>query len=348
MRKYLFLSMNCIFLFSCSIEDEKEKLSNSDRSSSVYSGKVAFVYDNMYEVKGGKVYELFDNEISYNTLNSQVGRGVNYKFEVFSTNMMGDGFIYLGSAFSRTFFNQQGSLKPLGNIDEKNMIKAKTSASSESYMINASLLASRQLNENVKEEQLLSSKSYYRYSVKKINKFNDLSLLFGYNRNLGSFFGPITLNNTTTTIVLDLVQEYYSTNLIADINWNIYKSPEILQKYFDENPLYINSIDYGRRTLLLLQSQKFSYEELLFALREMNEVSDSSSYSQLTKDVINDKEMYFSVNNSGGSSGSQVILSGVENFINDFKRPGLGKGRPIFFKANYAQTNKPFVSVIGI
>jgi len=345
--KFILIGINLFFFFSCSVEDSKEMIKDIV-AENASTKKITSAYDNIYEVSEGKVYEL-ENSYGKKFDSQQKNIGV-YNFE----NLTVSGFlplttIYLGSIVNAPLFDKRIN-KVIGFQNEKNQVNIKLSSSNEVFKVEPTMSSYRSfLRNEVKGSKLIDSKLKYSFFVKKINKLKDFDLVCGFNYGGYDFFRiPSISNIDKTTVVLDLVQEYFSSSVSEVMNGNIFKSNEILQKYLNDNPIYINSISYGKRELLVIESSTYNYDELLFAIRELNELSDPRFYSELTKNVLNAIEVR---NRVGINTSQQAIgIFKLDEIIRNFKTPSseMDLGEPIFFKAKYAATNEPFISVVNV
>ena len=192
----------------------------------------------------------------------------------------------------------------------------------------------------------------FEYDYREFSSYSELKLAFGANVNIGAIFklGASVENQkikSKTGLFARVVQKNFSVVMDYPTNGNIFQNEGDLNKLLGREPVYINSITYGRMGIIAIESD-YSYSELKSAFQASltaGKVGVGLNLTDAQKKILSESTIKIFVSGGAGHSVAQIvtgfdkftefILSGGE-FTKDV--PGV----PIFFTANYARDNSVF------
>jgi thiol-activated cytolysin len=189
----------------------------------------------------------------------------------------------------------------------------------------------------------------FEYDAREFSDYRETKLAFGANVNVASIFKlDASVDNTKikakSGLFARVLQKNFSVIMDYPLNGNIFLNENELERNKAKNPVYINSIIYGRMAIIAIESDE-SYSSLRTALNaslSLPKVNGELNISAKDSTVLSNSQI--KVYAWGGKANDVVKL--VEGFgafkeylINggEFSRevPGI----PILFTANYASTN---------
>lgn len=334
-------------LLSCSnesnVEDSSPKQSVESKEIKIKSNP--YLYDEIYEIRDGKEIDL---------TNTQLQTRSTHEFYEVSTIL--PRYIFLGSVITEQSINQ-GRYKPVGSIREwkKDItisfslpVKSATIKPSKSALQDAIVEAVQERNFSGRQSQVFS------YKMKQFSYYKELKLAFGANVNVGKFFNvDMAVNEgkttSTTGLFIDFSQTYFSVDMDFPDDGNIFRSENIRQKYESLNPVYVGSVNYGRKGIILVESSS-SYNELSVAVRtafKAKVVNGELSLDTKTKEILNNSKIQICIIGGEGDEATKTI-EGFHKFQEYIVKGGVYTkeiyGVPISFSGSYASDNSMFVS----
>lgn len=354
MKKYLYLFLAIpFFLSSC----ENEKLGDVSQKSDYFDNEInftpseSFFYDAIYEIRDGKEIDLTNYQFLTRT------RSVQQFYEIATIQ---PNYIYLGSPLAAESINK-GVYAPAGFTNELKKaitisfslpVKSKEIAPKKSSFTDAIIEAIGDKDFSGKQSQV------FTYKMKEFSYYKEVKLAFGANVNIGQLFSINTsITNdkiqSNTALFVDFSQIYFNATMDIPDDGNIYVSEEIRQKYLIKKPVYVNSVNYGRKGVLLVESKE-SYSALSVAIRAAFNavvVSGELSVDVNTKKILKEAEISICIL-GGDGTGATKTVKGFEEFQNFIIEGGVYSkevyGVPISFSAGYASDNSMFVSEFEI
>jgi len=257
--------------------------------------------------------------------------------------------VYLGAILSGTDILSESTFNPLGSY-AKLPIKVSTSISgAPSATINPPRLSTyRQTVQDILRSTTLSNPDIasFLYYYRPFYDYKEITREFGYKVNTRGLFSKTSssLTNQLTTIT----KKYGFVSAFELVNFTVDMSSPKLTELIDtaaahrlvasgENPVYINSISYGQKGVLAVET-------------DYNMEQTTKIFEKLTKKIFKKTKETFSsteiniINNStirlflvgGSSGGSSVTIDGYNGFINYVKDIGAfsadNPGYPISFR----------------
>lgn len=209
-------------------------------------------------------------------------------------------------------------------------------------------------NANFSGQQSLS----FDYNIKQFSYYNELKIAFGANVNIGSIFSiDISGSNNkvkkTTGIFAKFTQKNFTIDMDIPDNGNIFKNESDLALAASKNPVYINSVTYGRLGIISLESN-YSYDETAFALKaalNAKMVNGSLNIDIQSKKILAESEL--SVYAVGGKGAEAVqLVKGYDKFIEFIVNGGQftaeEPGVPIYFSASHAGDNSVYYTTFTV
>lgn len=351
MKKYLYFLLSLPFLlFSCVNDEYIEELPASKHSNVMPKSIKSFLYDGVYEIRDGKEIDLTDSQY--------LTRGINQEF--YEMTAVQTSYIFLGSPISAESINK-GKYEPVGFFNDlKKTIGIAFSLPVKSMEIPPKISAFRNaVIDAIGDKDFSGAQSQlFSYKMKEFSYYKEVKLAFGANVSIGQLFGintEITSDKikSNTALFVDFSQIYF--NVVMDIpdDGNIYANEEVRQKYLYKNPVYINTVNFGRKGVLLVESSE-SYSTLSVAIRvafNAKVVSGELSIDANTKEILKKAEISICII-GGDGTGATKTVKGFEEFQNFIINGGVYTkevyGVPISFSAGYASDNSMFVSEFEI
>lgn len=354
MKKITYVFVVFILLFvSCSNEDVLETMPTSpvnQNTPSVNSSSEPFLWDGIYEIRDGKEIDLTDSQF--------LTRGnVQTFYEIASIQ---PNYIYLGSVLTAESINK-GVYAPVGFANDLKKkitvsfslpVKSMEIAPKKSAFTNAIIDAIGDKDFSGKQSQVFS------YKMKEFSYYREVKLAFAANVNIGQIFSINTEINSNkihrqSALFVDFSQIYFNAAMDIPDDGNIFSDENTRQKYIGKNPVYINSVNYGRKGIILVESNE-SYSVLSVAIRaafNAKIVSGSLSIDTKTEEILKQAEISICIIGGDGQAATQTV-KGFDEFQKFIINGGVYSkdvyGVPISFSAGYASDNSMFVTEFEI
>ncbi len=358
-KNFFYVAIVPLLLFSCNNEDlgEIQNADNVPESGIVTIPSKSFYYDGIYEIRDGKEVDLTDLQY-INTPNSLTRATTTHQFYDIST--INPNYIYLGSVLSAQSINE-GLYVPAGytNILKDSItvsftlpVPSKKIAPRKSEFTNAIIGAIGNRNFSGQQSQVFS------YKMKQFSSYSEVKLAFGANVNIGQLFSINTQVNSdriqkSSALFVDFSQIYFTADMDIPDDGNIYKTEAIRQQYLSQNPVYINSVNYGRKGIILVESNE-TYNALSVAVRaafNAGKVGVSLDLDVNTKRILENAEISICI--LGGDAYDAVrTVKGFAEFQEFIINGGVYTtevyGVPISFGGAYASNNGMFATQFQI
>lgn len=196
----------------------------------------------------------------------------------------------------------------------------------------------------------------FAYNYTPFDDYDEIRREFGYNVNVRGLFSSLSSSviNSVTTVKkrFGFVASFEVENFTADIS--LPKRDELVNDAdfaalvsSDENPLYINSISYGQRGIIAVETD-IDLEETNRAFSKVTNKIFKKTTETLTeyeKHLIDQSSIYLFLV-GGPNSGSPMVIEGYSSFITyvtslgDFSADN--PGYPISFRLRRLQDNTLF------
>lgn len=360
--KKLILPLVLLLIASCSNDNEVVSQNSSaidkEKRSNLY-------YDEVYKVVDGVQYDITNEQYSGKNVKNYFpikAMSATNTYEFYDITPINPAFTFLGATISSLKLESNGIMAVAGtDMDKKRGIYV--SSSLPVYLENAYAPNNRGSQKAVIDlvngsgfngDQLVS----FTYSMKQIYKYKEMKLTFGANVNIGGFFDlGVDINNEnssfTSTMMVNFVQTNFDIAMDMPEDGNIYLTDAIRSKFSAQKPIYINSIQYGRRGILLARSSE-SYSKFSAAIRAAfsigaADIEANLSYDQ--KEILKNADIQICIIGGKGDDVTATI-NGFENFKEFIKKGGnytkTTYGVPISYSAVYADTNELYVSKVNL
>lgn len=355
MKKIIYLVLVIPFIIlSCSNEDTNDAPLNQKKSNDVDIVEIpskSLLYDEIYEIRDGKEIDIT------NTQNQTKATSTHEFYEITTVTPT---YIYPGSVLSAQSINS-GVYSPIGfnNVWKKSVtisfslpVPSQEIRPTKAGLENAVRVATADRNFNGEQSRSFS------YKMKEFSYYSELKLAFGANVNIGSIFSlKVDYNeaktNSVSALFIDFSQIYFSVDMDMPDDGNIFIDETTRQQYLNENPVYVNTINYGRRGIITVESEK-SYKETSLAVRAAfaaKVVNGELNLSQEHKAILEKAKITICLI-GGDSRGATKTVEGFNEFKNFIINGGVYTktvyGVPISFGAAYARNNAMFVSKFQI
>ncbi|RNA61502.1 hemolysin [Chryseobacterium nematophagum] len=198
----------------------------------------------------------------------------------------------------------------------------------------------------------------FDYNIKQFSYYSELKIAFGANVNIGSIFsidvsGSNNKVKKNTGIFAKFTQKNFTIDMDIPDNGNIFKNESDLNLAASKNPVYINSITYGRLGIISLESD-YSYNETAFALKaalNAKMVNGSISIDVQSKKILEESDLKVYILGGVGSNAVEVV-QGYQGFINFIVNGGEftanAPGVPINFTAAHAGDNSVYYTTFTV
>lgn len=193
--------------------------------------------------------------------------------------------------------------------------------------------------------------SSFAYDFKQITKINEARIAFGANCNIANILNiNVTLAKDRiekgSALLARVLQQNYS--IIMDYpRGGIFLNKEDFEQNKSFNPVYVNSVTFGRFAVITLFSTE-NYEKLRAAFKVSLTAKIINGQLELdaeTRNVLEKSEMNLLIRGGKANDVVQCVkgFSEFEDFIvNGGEYNKLVPGSPILFTANYASNNSIF------
>lgn len=306
-----------------------------------------FQYDAIYEIRDGKEIDLTE----------QQSRAFHEFYEI---TTISPRYTFLGSVLNEQSINST-KYRPIGTFNDWKKeitisfslpIRSKIIKPTKSDLQNAIEEAIHDKNFIGKQSQIIS------YKMKEFSYYNQLKYAFGANLNIGHFFNVnIEANGgkiqSNTGLFIDFSQTYFSVDMDFPEDGNIFINEATRQKFLSQSPIYIGTVNYGRKGVLLVESS-YSYTELSTAIRaafSAKIVNGKLSLDTNTKEILTNAHIQICIIGGDGTTATKTV-EGFEAFQDYIIKGGVYSpqvyGVPISYTASYALDNSLFVSEFDI
>lgn len=211
----------------------------------------------------------------------------------------------------------------------------------------------RSLNRAVESPNFTGKQSlYFEYDFREFSYYRELKLAFGANVNIASVFKlDASVNSqkvkSTSALFARIVQKNFSIIMDYPYDGNVFLNNGDLNAVNIHNPVYINSIIFGRMGIIAIESE-YTYNELKTAFKAAitaGKVNGELNISSEYKKILSESTMRIFISGGKGQDVAKIV-EGYDEFKNfiinggEFTRdvPGV----PIFFTANYVHNNSVF------
>lgn len=347
-KHYLLSSILVVFFFSCTKENsiELELPQNTPKSEFQLTHRVPLIYDEFYEIRDGKEINLTHTQFQQTRASH----------EFYDITTIAPQFIYPGAVLSKESINK-GIYKLIGNptLWKKEItiyfslpVKSMVIAPKKADLQNAITEATQNKNFTGRQSQMFS------YRMKEFSYYKELKLAFGANVNIGNFFSvDLNINNgrieSNTALFIDFSQIYFNVGMDFPDDGNIFINEDTRQKYIAQKPVYVGSVNYGRKGIILVESSK-SYRELSLAIRaafNAKIVNGELSLDNNTKEILNEAQIQICIIGGDGYEATKTV-TGFNAFQEFIIKGGVYSpqvyGVPISFTGVYAEDNSMFVT----
>lgn len=346
---YLIISLPFIIL-SCSNEETNDTPINQEKTKGTNIVEVpskSLLYDEIYEIRDGK-------EINLTNIQNQTKSTSTHEFYEITT--VNPTLIFAGSVLSAQSINSgvyktvgfSNAWKKLVTISFTLPVRSKQIAPKKSSFQNAIIDAIGDHDFSGRQSQV------FTYKMKEFSYYSELKLAFGANVNIGNLFSlDVDYNEAKTKAVsalfIDFSQIYFSVDMDIPDDGNIFVDEITRQKYLSLNPVYINSVNYGRKGVIMVESKE-SYKETSLAIRaafRAKVVDGKLNLSAEHKELLEKAEIQICIIGGDGQAATKTIegFHELQNFIiNGGVYTREIYGVPISFGAAYAEDNSMFVT----
>lgn len=343
-------------LASCNNESLEVPLTNEKKSRQEIKNQPSFFYDEIYEIRNGKEINLtFEQKIK-----NPVTRATS-TYEFYEVTTVMPSYIYTGSVLTAASINSDryniagvtNELKEAVTISfSLPRIKSMTIAPKKSIFTDAVHTALANKDFSGAQSQVIS------YKMKEFSYYNEVKLAFGANVNVAGIFSFDTNINSGKTekktgLYVDFSQVYFNVTMDIPDDGNIYRTESIRQKYLNRNPVYISSVNYGRKGIIVVESN-YNYAELSVAIRaafNAKIVNGELSLDAKTKAILNEASIIIYILGGSGEEAAKTV-QGFAEFQNYIVKGGVYTkeihGVPISFGGSYAADNSMFISQFSI
>ncbi|WP_374165304.1 hypothetical protein [Arcticibacter sp. MXS-1] len=116
------------------------------------------------------------------------------------------------------------------------------------------------VRQRLKEKSPLKANYSFPFSARELKSFSEVPIYFGQDINLSRFIGVNSVKKSKKTLMaISVSQSFFSINM--DMQQHLVADPAVLQKYDQSKLIYVNSIEFGRRVFITLESN-LSYNEV--------------------------------------------------------------------------------------
>lgn len=352
MRK-LFTFLMCSILISCNEHAEIEELimSSDQTVKTVVLPSKSLYYDEIYQIRNGVEIDLTMDQFQTKAISSH---------EFYEITTVSPTYIFAGSVMSAESINQgvyrpvgyANIWKPLVTVSFTLPVRSKEISPKKSSFQSAIVEAIGDRDFSGKQSQI------FTYKMKEFRYFDELKLAFGSNVNIGNFFN-ITAGSTTgktnavSALFVDFSQIYFSVDMDIPDDGNIFLTEENRQQNLAFNPVYVNSVNYGRKGVLMVESNK-SYQETSVAIRaafNAKIVNGELSLDIATKKILEEAQIQICIIGGDGEGATKTVV-GFHEFQNFIIKGGVYSkevfGYPISFGAAYARDNSMFLTKFDV
>lgn len=351
MKKYYLSSAILVVLFfSCTKESNVEFAPPQNTpKNEIPLARLPLIYDEIYEIRNGK---------EINLTHTQSQTRADHEFYDITTTV--PHYIFPGSVLTKESINK-GVYIPVGtsNSWKKEIrvyfslpIKSKVIAPKKAALQDAIADATHNKDFTGKQSQMFS------YKMKEFSYYKELKLAFGANVNIANFFTVnLNVNNgkiqSNTALFVEFSQIYFNVGMDFPDDGNIFINEETRKKHLPQNPVYVGTVNYGRKGIIVAESSR-SYNELSVAIRtafNAKIVKGELSLNANTKEILNEAQIQICIIGGDGKEATKTTkgFHALQEFIikGGVFNPQI-YGVPISFTGVYAKDNSMFVTELDI
>lgn len=312
--------------------------------------KPAFYYDGVYEIRDGKEVDLTQEQYA-------ITKSTQEFYEISSIN---PNYTYIGSVLQANSIDigqyrpvaYPSVLKPEVTISFSLPIRSKTIAPTRSSFNNAIVEAIGDKDFSGKQSQVFS------YKMKEFDYYKEVNMAFGANVNIGQLFSIDTSISSdrkqhNTALFIDFSQVYFNVGMDIPYDGNIFINETERERFTNQQPVYINSVNMGRKAVLIVESEE-SYSNISVAIRtafNIGLVSGELTLDAETEEMLKKAQIYIYIIGGDGEEAAKVV-NGFGAFQEFIIKGGVYSkevyGVPISFSAAYASDNSMFISRVNI
>ena len=263
MKKYFYFAIVSLVMFSCENEDLDEISSKANNTANI-APLSSLYYDGIYEIRDGKEVDL--------TLQQYLSRSTQEFYEIASLN---PAYTYLGSVLQAESINTgeyrsvayPNALKPEIRIAFSLPIKSRVIKPKFTSFNDAVIDAITDAGKDFSGKQ----SQVFSYKMKEFNYYKEVNMAFGANIKIGQLFSITTSvesdkKQSNTALFVDFSQIYFNVAMDIPDDGNIFLNETERQKYLNQKPVYVNSVNMGRKGVMIVESEE-SYSEISVSIR---------------------------------------------------------------------------------
>lgn len=179
-----------------------------------------------------------------------------------------------------------------------------------------------------------------------------------HNIKIGQLFSITTSvesdkKQSNTALFVDFSQIYFNVAMDIPDDGNIFLNETERQKYLNQKPVYVNSVNMGRKGVMIVESEE-SYSEISVSIRaafNAGIVNGELSLDSKTKEMLKRAQIYIYIIGGNGEDAAKVV-TGFPAFQDFIIKGGVYSkeiyGVPISFSGANAADNSMFISQIKI
>ena len=350
MKKYFYFAIVSLVMFSCENEDLDEISSKANNTANI-APLSSLYYDGIYEIRDGKEVDL--------TLQQYLSRSTQEFYEIASLNT---AYTYLGSVLQAESINTgeyrsvayPNALKPEIRIAFSLPIKSRVIKPKFTSFNDAVIDAITDAGKDFSGKQ----SQVFSYKMKEFNYYKEVNMAFGANIKIGQLFSITTSvesdkKQSNTALFVDFSQIYFNVAMDIPDDGNIFLNETERQKYLNQKPVYVNSVNMGRKGVMIVESEE-SYSEISVSIRaafNAGIVNGELSLDSKTKEMLKRAQIYIYIIGGNGEDAAKVV-TGFPAFQDFIIKGGVYSkeiyGVPISFSGANAADNSMFISQIKI
>ena len=318
MKKYFYFAIVFLVMFSCENEDLDEISSKANNTANI-APLSSLYYDGIYEIRDGKEVDL--------TLQQYLSRSTQEFYEIASLN---PAYTYLGSVLQAESINTgeyrsvayPNALKPEIRIAFSLPIKSRVIKPKFTSFNDAVIDAITDAGKDFSGKQ----SQVFSYKMKEFNYYKEVNMAFGANIKIGQLFSITTSvesdkKQSNTALFVDFSQIYFNVAMDIPDDGNIFLNETERQKYLNQKPVYVNSVNMGRKGVMIVESEE-SYSEISVSIRaafNAGIVNGELSLDSKTKEMLKRAQIYIYIIGGNGEDAAKVVTGfpAFQDFIRD-------------------------------
>ena len=306
MKKYFYFAIVSLVMFSCENEDLDEISSKANNTANI-APLSSLYYDGIYEIRDGKEVDL--------TLQQYLSRSTQEFYEIASLN---PAYTYLGSVLQAESINTgeyrsvayPNALKPEIRIAFSLPIKSRVIKPKFTSFNDAVIDAITDADKDFSGKQ----SQVFSYKMKEFNYYKEVNMAFGANIKIGQLFSITTSvesdkKQSNTALFVDFSQIYFNVAMDIPDDGNIFLNETERQKYLNQKPVYVNSVNMGRKGVMIVESEE-SYSEISVSIRaafNAGIVNGELSLDSKTKEMLKRAQIYIYIIGGNGEDAAKVV-----------------------------------------